>query len=170
MGSGNSSSYSGTRGASQPYAETYHVVPKELNKDKQNPDIYDPRHGYFKNPTATSLEDAIQNDRIYIDGKKQGGVLTYVMDQQGTIIIGKRVNPNNSHGRAPHPTLIGGRDPQVQCAGMIEFKNGRISSVNTNSGHYRPNSASLPKVKSALQRLCNQRPDLFDRKSEWRNQ
>ena len=44
------------------------------------------------------------------------------MDENGNIIFGKRVNPNDSRKRAPHPTLIGGRDPQVQCAGIIEFK------------------------------------------------
>ena len=168
MGSGSSGNYHGTRGGSQPYAESYHVVPKEMSKDKRDPDIYNPKTGYFKNPTATSLQDAIHNDRIFIDGKKQGGTLTYVMDKDGNIVIGKRVNPNDGRKRAPHPTLIGGKDPQVQCAGMIEFKKGRIVSVNNSSGHYRLNKDSLPKVKEALQKLCDKHPDLFDSSSEWR--
>ena len=168
MGSGSSGLYSGTNSGSQPYAEKYHVVKHELVKDKADPDIYNNDTGYFKNPTAAAIQNAVQNDRIYIDGKRQDGKLTYVMNAKGDIVIGKRVNPNDGRKRAPHPTLIGGKDPQVQCAGMIEFKKGRIVSVDTNSGHYRPNIESLSKVKNALQELCNRNPDLFDPKSEWR--
>ena len=168
MGSGTSGLYSGTSGGSQPYSEKYHVVGKELTKDKTDPDIYNGSTGYFKNPTATSIDKAIENDRVYIDGKRQDGKLTYVMDAKGDIIIGKRANPNDGRKRAPHPTLIGGKDPQVQCAGMITFKKGRIVAVDTSSGHYRPNIQSLPKVQKALQKLCDKHPDLFDPNSEWR--
>ena len=86
MGSGISSSYSGA-GGSQPYANTYHVVQKELNKDKKDPDIYKPSTGYFKNPTATNLEKAAQNGSVYIGGNKANGQYTYVMDQNGEIIM-----------------------------------------------------------------------------------
>lgn len=168
MGSGSSGRYSGTKGGSQPFSETYHVVSSEMNKDKKDPDIYNPETGYFKNPTAIDLNDSIQNNRIYVDGKKQTGTITYVMDKDGKIIIGIRKNPNNPNKRSPHPTLIGGKDPIVQCAGMITFNKGRISSVNTNSGHYRPNSKSLSKVINALQKLCDKNPDLFSPNSEWR--
>ena len=167
MGSGSSSSYSGA-GGSQPYAESYHVVQKELSKDKQDSDIYNPKTGYFKNPTATSLDDAAHDKAVYMDGKKANGTYTYVMDKDGEIIFGKRSNPNDSSKRAPHPTLIGGKDPEVQVAGMITFKNGKISSVDNQSGHYRPNIQSMGKVDAALQKLCDSNPDLFDRNSKWR--
>jgi hypothetical protein len=36
MGSGSSGLYSGSGGGSQPYAELYHVVKEELNKDKKD--------------------------------------------------------------------------------------------------------------------------------------
>ena len=49
MGSGSGSNHSGTGGGSQPYAESYHVVSKEMNKDKKDPDIYSKESGYFKN-------------------------------------------------------------------------------------------------------------------------
>lgn len=169
MGSGNSGNYPGTIGASQPFSDVYHVVGPAIKADKEDPDIYDPDTGYFKNPTAVKLEDAVNNNRIYVDGKKQCGRLTYVMDEEGNIIIGKRFNPNNPSKRSPHPTLIGGKDPIVQCAGMIEFDQGRILSVNTNSGHFKPNRESLTKVKDALQRMCDQNPEIFSPKSEWRN-
>ncbi len=117
MGSGGNGPYSGTGGGSQKHADTYHVVNKEMAKDKKDPDIY---------------------------------------------------NPNDSSKRSPHPTLIGGKDPQVQCAGMITFKNGKIYSYDNSSGHFRPNSKSLPKVKAALDKLYKENPNLFDKGSEWR--
>lgn len=168
MGSSTSGNYHGTYGGSQPYAETYHVYPRAMAADKKDPSIYDSKTGYFHNPTAVKLENAIQNNRIHVAGHRQEGKLTYVMDPAGNIVIGVRSNPNNSKGRAPHPTLIGGKDPQVQCAGMMQFHKGRISSVDTDSGHFRPNSKSLPKVTAALQKLCDQHPELFDPNSEWR--
>ena len=169
MGSGNSNNYHGTKGGSQPYAESYHVVPSEFQKDKTDADIYNPKTGYFKNPTAIKLEKSIENNRVYINGKKQMGTITYVLDKDGNIIIGVRQNPNNPSKRCPHPTLVGGKDPTVQCAGMITFSKGRISSVNVNSGHYRPNHESLKKVNEALQKLCNKHPEWFSPNSEWRN-
>lgn len=94
--------------------------------------------------------------------------MTYVMDESGNIIFGKRSNPNDGRKRAPHPTLIGGKDPKVQCAGMIVFKKGRILSVDNDSGHYRPDKKSLTKVNDALQKLCDKNPNLFDKDSIWR--
>lgn len=168
MGSGSSGIYSGTGGGSQPYAESYHVVNDMLSSDKKDPDIYNSSTGYFKNPTATTIEDAISGNRVEIDGKVPDGPITYVMDTDGNIIIGRRVNPNNGLRRAPHPTLIGGKDPQVQCAGMIRFRKGKILSVNNASGHYRPNVESMSKVNEALQRLYDSNPNLFAPGSKWR--
>lgn len=168
MGSGISGSYSGTKGGSHPYADTYSVVKEELNKDKQDPDIYNPDSGYFKNPTAITLQNSIENNSVHIDGKRQDGELTYVMDKSGNIIIGKRFNPNDNRKRSPHPTLIGGKKPKVQCAGIIKFKKGRIFSVNNQSGHFRPNPKSLDKVKEALQKMADKHPEWFSKDSEWR--
>ena len=167
MGSGYSSIYSGTGGGSQPLADSYQVVAAMRDVDKQDPDIYD-SNGYFKNPTATNIEDAISDNKVIIDGKVPDGPMTYVMDMDGNIIIGKRVNPNDGRKRAPHPTLIGGKDPQVQCAGMITFRKGKILSVDNQSGHYRPNIGSMNKVNDALNKLYDSNPNLFAPGSEWR--
>ena len=166
MGSGSGSNYSS--GGSQPYAPTYHVVGSMMEKDKANPDIYSPSTGYFKNPTAPNLEKADDGNRIVFNGKRAEGTMTYVLDTNGNIIFGKRLNPNNSKGRAPHPTLIGGKNPQVQCAGMITFKKGKILSVDDNSGHFRPSSKSMQKVDKALQKLYDKNPNLFHPDSKWR--
>lgn len=168
MGSGSSSSYSGTNGGSQEYAETYRVVPKMLNKDKKDSDIYNSNTGYFKNPTATNLLEAIKNNRFYIQGIKAENKFTYVLDENGNIIFGKRCNPNNSNKRSPHPTLIGGKNPKVQCAGIIEFKDGKIYYADNNSGHFRPNIKSLDKVKAILDKLYESNSKLFYKNSEWR--
>jgi hypothetical protein len=92
------------------------------------------------------------------------------MDKEGNIIFGKRYNPNNPDKRAPHPTLLGGKDPQVQCAGIIVFRKGRILSVDNQSGHFRPDIKSLGKVDAALQKIYNNNPNLFDKDSKWRKQ
>lgn len=167
MGSGYSSIYAGTGGGSQPLADSYQVVGAMRDIDKQDPDIYD-SNGYFKNPTATTIEDAVSGNKVIIDGKVPDGPITYVMDMNGNIIIGKRVNPNDGRKRAPHPTLIGGKDPQVQCAGMITFRKGKILSVDNQSGHYRPNIGSMNKVNDALDKLYDSNPNLFAPGSIWR--
>lgn len=108
---------------------SYHVVGTMRDIDKQNPDIYG-SNGYFHNPTATTIEDAVNRNKVVVDGKVPDGPLTYVIDTNGSIIIGKRVDPNDGRKGAPHPTLTGGKDPQVQCAGIIIFRKGKILSVD----------------------------------------
>ncbi len=168
MGSGSSGLYSGSGGGSQPYAELYHIVKEELNKDKKDQDIYNKNSGYFKNPTAINLESAIDGNRFVFQGKSAEGTFTYVMDKQGNIVFGKRANPNDLSKRAPHPTLIGGKNPQVQAAGMITFRKGRILTIDDRSGHFRPNPRSLDKVDAALSKLYNHNPNIFDKNSKWR--
>ena len=173
MGSG-SSTYSGTRGNSQPYAESYHVLPDMMEHDKRDPDIYDPRTGYFKNPTAfeVAAASAIDGGFSFVgrngEASRINGKITYVLDLAGHLIAAKRVNPNAEGKKAPHPTLISGRDPRVQCAGMIEFRKGKILSVNVNSGHYKPARESLAKVMAYLDSLYTTNPELFHRNSQWR--
>ena len=143
MGSGSGNSYSGTNGGSQSYAQTYQVVPSMIEKDKKDPDIYNKdKNGYFKNPSATNLVDAIHGNYVDLEGNHANGDFTYVMTTKGDIVFGKRCNPNDGRKRSPHPTLVGGKNPQVQCAGIINIRNGKIYSVNTDSGHYRPNIKS----------------------------
>lgn len=171
MGTGRGGRFSGTPGASQPYAETYRVVKEEFTKDRKTPDIYDPKTGYFKNPSAKNLKDAISGNYIYQNGKvKANGKMAYVMDEKGNIIFSIRNNPNNPFSRAPHPTLIEGKDPKVKCAGMIEFRGGKIYGIDNKSGHYRPNIKSLKKVEEALNKLYKKNPQLFSKDSKWRKQ
>ena len=162
MGSGSSGVY-GNGGGSQPYAPTYHVVPEMLEKDKADANIYNPQTGYFRNPLATTIQDSIVNNHIQMNGHSVNGTYTYVLDNDGNIVFGKRCNINNSRSRAPHPTLIGGKDPTVQSAGMIHFEKGRISWYDNESGHFRPNAKSLEKVDEALEKLRSMYPGIFSK-------
>jgi hypothetical protein len=152
MGSGISGSYFGTRGAEQSYSKLYSVASDMLKIDRQDLDIYSPKTGYFKNPTATDLLESVKDNKVLYRMKEADGYFMYVLREDGKIIFGKRSNPNNKRKRSPHPTLIGGKKPKVQCAGIIHFIDGKIKSVNNSSGHFRPNDKSLSLLKDKLYR------------------
>ena len=87
--------------------------------------------------------------------------MPYVIDLKGNIILGKR----NGNGRdgvpTPHPTLIGGKDPQVQMAGIVHIQGGKIASYDNQSGHYKPNKKSMSVADEAVGKLS---PSLFKKK------
>ncbi len=53
----------------------------------------------------------------------------------------------------PHPTLIGGANPQVNAAGIVDIRGGRIFSVNNASGHFKPGDGSLNSAAEAFGQL-----------------
>ena len=53
----------------------------------------------------------------------------------------------------PHPTLIGGQNPKVRAAGIVDIRGGRIYSVDNASGHFQPNRESLANAKDAFEAL-----------------
>ncbi|WP_245430300.1 hemagglutinin repeat-containing protein [Rhizobium tropici] len=106
---------------------------------------------YIRNPTARSLSDSItESGKIRLDGQLANGQYMYVVDTSGNIIIGSRAGQ-----RMPHPTLIGGSDPQVQAAGMVDIRGGKIYSIDNTSGHFKPASESLNNAESAFSKLPN---------------
>ena len=167
MGSGPGGNYSGLRSSmkSQSFAKKYSVVPIEHEKDIKNSYVYDSIVGYKKNPTATNIIDAIKNNNVYLDGHKANGKFTYVLSEDGELIFGKRASRNKGQ-RSPHPSLIGGKNPKVQMAGMIDIRNGKVYDVDANSGHYRPNIKSLSKVEILLYNSYGNK--IFSRKSRLR--
>ena len=97
----------------------------------------------------------------YIGDKRTNTDMPYVIDMQGNIIVGKR-NGNGKGGLAtPHPTLIGGKDPQVQMAGMLHIQGGKIASYDNISGHFKPNPKSMPVADEAFGKLSSK---LFKKK------
>jgi len=77
-------------------------------------------------------------------------------------IITERRNGNGKDGLAtPHPTLIGGKDPQVAMAGMLHIQGGKIAGYDSNSGHFKPNRKSMHIADEAFGKL---NPILFKKK------
>ena len=165
MGSGISGLYSGTRGSSQPYASSYGVVKEMHERDKTIKEIWLAGTGYLENPSAINIKDAIRGASVMHNGHKANGIMTYVVDTRGNLIFGKRDNPQSKSARTPHPMLIGGMNPRVKVAGMIEFRNGKIFAIDNQSGHYRPPTKSLEEAEKALAELPR---EVFHKKSKWR--
>jgi hypothetical protein len=153
MGSGSSGPY----GKSQPFAPTYYVE-KSMHQRDIEAGIFHDGH-YDKNPTAKNLTEMINGN--YIGDKRTNLDLPYVITTSGDIIVGRR-NGNGKEGLAtPHPTLIGGENPEVAMAGMLHIHGGKIASYDTNSGHFKPNSKSMPAADAAFSKLP---PNLFKKK------
>lgn len=153
MGSGSAGPY----GKSQPYSPTYHVE-KSMHQRDIDAGIFHDGH-YDKNPTAKNLTDMINGN--YIGDKRTNIDLPYVITISGDIIVGRR-NGNGKDGLAtPHPTLIGGANPEVSMAGMLHIHGGKIASYDTNSGHFKPNVKSMPAANAAFNKLPQ---NLFKRK------
>ena len=103
---------------------------------------------YIKNPTAQKMSNLIKPGSNYVGNSKMNGQFMYVVDVDGNIIIGSRAGQH-----MPHPTLIGGSNPTVQGAGIIEIRGGKIYSVDNASGHFKPSIDSLINVESAFEQL-----------------
>ena len=76
------------------------------------------------------------------------GQYMYVVNEEGSIIVGSRGGE-----RMPHPTLIGGENPQVLGAGIVDIRGGRIYSVDNASGHFKPGAGSLEAAQAAFGKL-----------------
>lgn len=139
------------------------------------PSLFEPTNpqAYIPNTTKTNYNDIhLQAGRLDQNGNPiLGGVtpsgkirhnngqaihtqtghegLMYAVDEAGVIHIGSRGGAFPSG--FPHPTLIGGVNPNVKCAGMIKFNQGRIVEINNNSGHFKPTLENLNQIKSIFQ-------------------
>ena len=148
MGSGAGGSYGGGSG-SQPYAPSYHVEKSMHEQDIQNGTYHDGH--YDKNPTAQNINDMINGN--YIGDKRTNIDMPYVIDLDGNIILGRRNGNGKGGAPTPHPTLIGGTDPQVQMAGIVHIQGGKIVSYDNQSGHYKPNAKSMHVADEAFGKL-----------------
>jgi hypothetical protein len=100
---------------------------------------------YIKNPTAQKLNDLVQPGSNYVGNSQMNGRYMYVVDTDGNIVIGSRAGQH-----MPHPTLIGGQNPTVQGAGVIDIRGGKIFSIDNVSGHFKPDASSLTSVQKAF--------------------
>ncbi len=149
MGSGARGYYGSGNNGSQPYAPSYHVEKSMHKMDIKNGTYHDGR--YDKNPTAQNITNMINGN--YIGNKNTNIDIPYVIDMNGNIIIGRRNGNGRNGAPTPHPTLIGGQDPQVQMAGIIHIHGGKIASYDSQSGHYRPSQKSMEVADNAFGKL-----------------
>lgn len=151
MGSGNSGNYHGTRGCSQPFALFYRVMPDMRERDISRGVLLNGR--YSKNPTAEDVRNMIHGN--YVGDKNTNGLFIYAIDMNDNIIVGKRNGngTNPSDAPTPHPTLLGGKNPRIQCAGMLDIRGGKIYSFENQSGHFKPNAKSLERAAEIFARL-----------------
>ena len=103
---------------------------------------------YKLNPTTKNIDDYISESSNYVKDKNFNGKFMYVIDEKGNIIIGTR---NNEY--FPHPTLIGGENPKVLSAGIVEIRGGKIYKIDNASGHFKPGAGSIDISKSFFDQL-----------------
>jgi hypothetical protein len=134
------------------------VVPGALAEDKirwiDDADhslgkVWQEDRGYIKNPTAARLSETVKNGKIA--GEFSNGSFMYVVDESGEIWVGKRLQKN-----MPHPTLIGGKDPKVLSAGMVEIQGGKIVKIDNHSGHFQGPRGSLRSAVKSFMKLPKQ--------------
>lgn len=120
------------------------MQPKDIQTGRLN------SNGYQHNPTAKNIKSMLKKgtDRLCDDESTLNGQYMYVVDEQGNLIIGTR-----NKGYWPHPTLVGGENPKVQAAGMVDIRNGKICRVDNSSGHYKPSDAYLAVAEKAFTSL-----------------
>jgi len=107
-----------------------------------------PKYNNLHNNVNSQSGKISDNDGIIIHTDNVNGEgLMYAVDNAGVIHIGGRGGTMSF----PHPTLVGGTNPNVKCAGMIKFNQGRILEINNNSGHFKPSAANLDQIKSIFQ-------------------
>ena len=99
-----------------------------------------------RSPPSTSRNASNTENGTTSYGQRRNSyfvTIPYVITLDGKVIIGSR----NGNGRiglpTPHPTLIGGLDPKVRMAGILDIRGGKIYSYDDRSGHYRPNILSM---------------------------
>ncbi|WP_353276514.1 hypothetical protein [Wolbachia endosymbiont (group B) of Villa cingulata] len=82
-------------------------------------------------------------------GKK--GCVAYVITLDGKLVTHEHINVNKSEWAYRHSTLAGGRP--VLCSGLMKVVNGKITYIDNNSGHCKPESANLYNAVKKLEGL-----------------
>jgi hypothetical protein len=133
---------SSNNGQSKKWSVDPEMQAKDIKKDVLSDNIYK------KNPTAENINNYLSETTNYVKDKNFNGKFMYVIDEKGNIIIG-----NRNKAYYPHPTLIGGENPQVQSAGMVEIRGGKIYKIDNASGHFKPGEGSIDISKKFFEQL-----------------
>ena len=128
-----------------------HIMSKAVCTREMSKTVPSTMGTMIRTPTAKNINDMINGN--YIGGKTTNIDMPYVIDLNGNIILGKRNGNGREGAPTPHPTLIGGKDPQVQMAGIVHIQGGKIASYDNQSGHYKPSSKSMSVADEAFGKL-----------------
>ncbi|WP_353287585.1 hypothetical protein [Wolbachia endosymbiont (group B) of Gerris lacustris] len=85
-------------------------------------------------------------------GKK--GCVAYVITLDGKLVTHEHINVNKSEWAYRHSTLAGGRP--VLCSGLMKVVNGKITYIDNNSGHYKPEPVNLYNAVKKLEGLFSE--------------
>lgn len=120
---------SSTKVSLDTYIKKY--MPRKLKKDLKAKSV-----SYLSPEQRGKYLVTFEKRSLLIGGKKpKNGIYLYALSADGTTLlagIGKR--------KSFHHTSFFAGDP-VQCAGKFTLKNGKITSLNLISGHYKPSKA-----------------------------
>nr|WP_265014774.1 hypothetical protein [Wolbachia endosymbiont (group B) of Camptogramma bilineatum] len=72
----------------------------------------------------------------------------------GKLVTHEHINVNKSEWAYRHSTLAGGSP--VLCSGLMKVVNGKITYIDNNSGHYKPESANLYNAVKKLEGLFSE--------------
>lgn len=90
-------------------------------------------------------------DTIDKISKGEKDCVAYVITLDGKLVTHEHINVNKSEWAYRHSTLAGGRP--VLCSGLMKITNGKITYIDNNSGHYKPESANLYNAVKKLEGL-----------------
>ncbi|WP_341808512.1 hypothetical protein [Wolbachia endosymbiont (group E) of Neria commutata] len=76
--------------------------------------------------------------------KGKEGYVAYVLTLDGRLVTHAHVNTRTEEYAYRHSMLAGGEP--VICSGLLQVINGKITHIDNNSGHYKPEAANLYKV------------------------
>ncbi len=118
----------------------YRVDKKKVSKDDRESRVRICHVGaggliWFEDPLQTSKAPQPADTRDYT-GKAGNGWAAYAFSEHYDLFIAKH-EPNALH----HSSFLSGHP--LRCAGMIRIKNGKVTGVNSHSGHYRPKPRHL---------------------------
>lgn len=86
------------------------------------------------------LLGSIQNGNVKMYGKTQAnGNFDFIVTEKGDVLLGRK-----------HSFMSGGSD--VQAAGILKMRNGKIVNIDNNSGHYTPNLEEAKNFKEILKK------------------
>ncbi|MBV0899957.1 MAG: hypothetical protein KTV77_04390 [Wolbachia endosymbiont of Fragariocoptes setiger] len=83
--------------------------------------------------------------------KGQQDMVAYAMTLEGKLVVHEHLDVGRCDELAfRHSTLGGGK--AILCSGLIKIENGKITHIDNNSGHYKPQPANLYNAIKRLQK------------------